>query len=153
MADNTDYTDILDRSFADLPEELLLPDGKWRLKGKNATNKPSAEEGKNGYVLFFYQAKAPVEVNDDSMAALGDYDYTQNDISHQIWIDKPSAWRSKVMPFLTKHGIDTTSLSLRDALKAFKGTEIDGYVEERNYTDKAGQLARQNTISSFEALQ
>lgn len=147
-----DYANLLNMTWDDLPLEQLLADGDWEFVGKNAKLMEPKEEGKNPQLLFFYKAVQPVEVSDDLIAAMGDYDFRQNDVSAQIWLDKASAWRGKVGPHLEKHGINPAGKLVQDLLKEFKGSHVIATVGQRNYTNGANELVTQNTLSNFRSV-
>lgn len=151
-APDGDYNDLLNVAWDDLPEDINLASGDWELKGKNAKYMAAREEGQNGYVLFFYKATQPLTVADGDIEAMGEYDFKQNDLSFQIWIDKNSAWKGKVGPHLQKHGINPEGHTIPDLLKAFSGSSVIATIGERSFTTKAGELATQNTLSNFRAL-
>lgn len=153
---NGDYNELLDASWDDLPSEILLPDGDWELRGKNASQKPGVEKEDgtktNGQVLMFYKAVQPVQVADADIEAMGDYDFKQNDLGHTIWIDKASAWKGKVGPHLQKHGIEPSGHTIPELLKAFAGSSVIATVGQRTFTSKGGETVTQNTLSNFRSV-
>lgn len=146
----TDYADILKRAWSEIPEPKVLPGGSWLLKGLAAKFSPPKGDSDSSTVLFMYQVKEPCEdVNDGEVAELGeDYDFGLNKISYTVWINEDSDW-DKVRKHLVRNGVDISG-SLEDSFKAFKGTEVIGYVTEAVYTDKkTGEVRPVNNIERF----
>lgn len=152
--DAADYGDILDKVWGDIPEPSTLPNGSWLLKGRNASYVAPKDDTQNGKVLFFYTPQEPTDdVDAEELAALGeDYDITENQITYTIWIEFGKDW-DKVRQHLAKHGVEDSTVSIRDSLKAFKGTQVVAQVGTRTYTDRNGETQVENTASSFTAVE
>lgn len=162
MTDYDDYESIGDTSWDDIPVVKTLPKGPWLLQGKNAKRMKGREgddehSASSPYVLFFYKVVEPlVEVDDAELAALGDdYDLQNNDLTFRIYIESKVDYR-KVLAHLAKHGVApamdeaTGKLEGIDAtLKKFRGAKVIGVLGQRTFTDKAGELRTDNTISAF----
>lgn len=159
MSENEKYSDILNRSWDDIPEPKLLPTGSWLLRGNNVALFPPKEDGQSTRIAFFYQAKEPMDdVSQEELTALGeDYAYSENDIVKQFFINRNKDWDA-VRKHLALHGIDTTTTddngntvgkSQADTFKEFKGSEVIAYLGVKEYTNQAGETKRDNDPSSF----
>lgn len=148
----TDYADIVNKSWDAIPPVEILPVGSWLLRGQNATYQASKGESSPS-VLFVYKVKEPMEdVDSEKLAALGDnYDVESNKIFTRFWIGDNSDW-DKVRKHLAKHGVDTAGKSISDSLKEFKGTEVVAYLDQRTYTNNAGETQEDNVASNFTPL-
>ena len=137
-----------------MPKVKTLPNGTYLLRGRNATYKKSTEEGKSNTVMFVYEPREAMnDVDVDLLAELGDdYDITENRIFPRIWIETGRDLDT-VRNHLVKHGIDTSEGTIGDSLKAFKGTEVMAYLEQRGYTNAAGDHVIDNDAKSFAAVE
>jgi hypothetical protein len=144
-----DYADILNKSWDEIPEVVPVPKGSYLLKGQNATFQPAKGEDGSPSVLFVYRVKEPMDdVDTGELAALGDnYDLEANRIFTRFWINDGSDW-DKVRKHLTKHGVPLKG-NIADSLKEFKGAEVVAFVDQRNFTDNAGQSQTENTAANF----
>ena len=153
--EGADYADILNRSFEDLDKEKLLPVGGYLLKGKSASLFPPREEGQSARMVFFYTVKEPMDnVDETELAALGEgYDFGENEVSYQIWVEKGRDW-AKVRKHLAKHGLDVSDkVTIADALKEFRGTEVAGEIDLDTYTTQAGDEETKNKIVAVSAVE
>jgi hypothetical protein len=146
------YADILSAQWDDLPQPKLLPDGTWLLRGSNASYFPGDEENdKSARVAFFYEVKEPMEdVRQEDLDALGEgYDFANNDIVAQFYINRPKDW-AKVREHLEAHGIDPTGKTQEQTFEEFKGTEVLAHITQNTYVKKAtGQEVTVNTPTLF----
>ena len=147
----TSYEEILQKSWAELPEAKMLPDGSYRLRCTGAKVMPPKQADHSAQALFVYEPQEPMDdVNADALAALGaDYDFSENVIYARFWLSKASDW-DKVRKHLAKHGINPTDFDSVDAsLKAVKNTELIGYVVARTFADKSGAVQQENVVQTF----
>lgn len=146
------YDDILDRTWDEMPETKVLPDGDWLLKGRNAAFVAPKGDG-NAKVLFFYTPEQAMEdVDPSALEALGeDYDLKDNQIVFTIWIENNRDWQA-VRRHLAKHGVDPT-LTIREQFKKFRGTETIARVGLRTFTNAAGESVPENTASDFREVE
>lgn len=146
MAEN--YEEILNRGWDEVPEVKVLPEGSWLLAGRNAAYK-EPEGDSNPFLMFVYEPKEPMDdVDTDALDELGaDYDFSNNRLFFRMWLETSADW-DKVRKHLVKHGIDVSG-SIKDSLDAFKGTEIVSYLEQRSYTDNAGEPQVTNDPTQF----
>lgn len=152
---NEDLGNILDRTWEDFPEEQTLPDGTYKLVGRNAAYMPPREEGKNGKVVFFFIPKEPVEggVDEDALASLGDdYDITENEVTTTIWIERNRDWR-QVESVLKTLGVDTDGTTLKEQFKKVKGKEVLAYVKTQSYDRNDGSKVISNVATQFQATE
>lgn len=149
------YSDILSRSWDDIPEPKNLPVGTWLLKGGNASYIPKKDGSEqDARVLFFYEAKEPMDdVDQTDLAALGpDYDFAENDIVKQFYVRRNKDWDA-VRKHLELHGITVTGgVSIQDALKSFKGSEVLSYLNVKTYTKNDGTVVTSNDPTTFAAV-
>lgn len=144
-----DYADILNKSWDEIPEVVPVPKGSYLLKGQNATFQPAKGEDGSPSVLFVYRVKEPMDdVDTGELEALGaNYDLEANRIFTRFWINDGSDW-DKVRKHLAKHGVPLKG-NIADSLKEFKGAEVVAFVDQRNFTDNAGQSQTENTAANF----
>jgi hypothetical protein len=153
-----DYDDLLNRTWDDIPEPVLLPGGTWMVAGKTAALVRPKEEGKSLKILFGLKAKEPVNVAQEELDELGDYDITINDLQHTIYIENASDW-DKVRKFLAVFGVEIdTKVKIVDGngklsfAKAFAGAEAVAEIGQRNYQDANNETVWQNNLSKFQAV-
>lgn len=151
MADN--YADILNRSWDEIPEPKVLPNGTWLLRGNNVGYFPAKEEGKSTRVAFFYTPKEAMDdVDEAELDQLGpDYDLADSDVVKQFFINRSKDWDA-VRKHLALHGIDTTGKSQVETFKEFNGTEVLSYLGTKTYTDSSGKTVEQNDPTQFAAV-
>src|SRR5262245_26219114 len=117
----TDYADIANMSFDDIPEPKVLPDGVWILQGRNATYLKAKEEDQNDRVLFFYAVVGPTDsVSDEDLDEAGidgEYDLALNQIVKTFWIDGPRAWK-QVKAHMSMAGVEPKG-NILEVLKEF----------------------------------
>lgn len=147
------YADITKLSWDNIPEVKLLPDGSYRLRGRNASFLAAKEEGQNARVLFFLVPQEPMDdVDASELEALGaDYDITSNQVVHTIWIERPQDW-NKVKAFLTLAGVDVTKQSIAESLKEFKNSELYAHLTSRTFKDKNDESREENVASQFQKV-
>lgn len=154
-----DYDDLLNRTWDDIPEDKLLPGGQWLVAGRNASLVKPKEDGQSLKVLFNLKAKEPVQVAQEELDELGDYDVTANDLTHTIYVEKPSDW-NKVFKFLDTFGVpvDRSDPILNadgklNFSKAFGGAEAIAEIGQRIFTTKDGETGQANTLSKFQKVE
>lgn len=148
------YADIADQSWDDLPQPKVLPEGTWLLRGTNVSYFPEDKKNdKKARVVFFYDFKEPMDdVDQSELQALGeDYDFGNNDVAKQFYINKPKDWAG-VRKHLELHGVDCEGKSQPETFDAFKGTEVLSYITKGVYTNRAGESVEQNVASTFAAV-
>ncbi len=148
------YEDMLERTRAETPMMETLPVGSYRLKHRGeARFVPAKEDGKNDCVMFVYNAMEPLsDVDTEELAALGDYDITQNKLFFRVWIEDETDW-AKVWIHLDKHGIVLgLEASRKEGLAAVKGAEIIAFLEQRTFQNKAGEMVDTNDPVNFASV-
>lgn len=147
------YNEIVNRSWDDIPEPQLLPQGSWLLRGRNVAIFPPKEDGAATRVAFFYEAKEPMDdVPQTELDALGaDYSYAENDIVKQFFINRNKDW-DNVRKHLELHGISTKGKSQPETFDAFKGTEVVAFLQTKTFVNGAGQQVTDNDPTSFAAV-
>lgn len=147
MSDET-YESLLDRSWDEIPEVKALPVGSYRLRGRNASYK-AGDGDKNPFFLFVYEVREPMDdVDEDALADLGpDYDVQENRVFHRIWVET-GADMDGVRKHLAKHNVPLGG-TIKDSLKAFKGTEVIAYLDQRVFENSAGETVTENNAKSF----
>jgi hypothetical protein len=149
------YSELLSRSWDDIPEPKVLPEGTWLLKGRNVAYFPENEEKeKSARVAFFYEAKEPMDdVDAEALTSLGEnYDFANNDIVKQFFINRDKDWAT-IRTFLGKHGIDTKGKTQQAAFDAFKGAEVFAYLGTKVFTDSSGVTRTDNDPSNFTSVE
>lgn len=155
------YEEILDKSWDELPEQVAVPDGTYLLRGTGAKLKEASSEDGNDYVLFMYKVvSATDDVDEKALAAIvkgGEVEDVAKPVSYRVWIEQASDFR-KVGRHLEKHGVDPRDYeeegndfleNLKAALKAFRGTEINGYLTTRTFTTQGGDEVEENQVTAF----
>lgn len=146
---DSEYADILKKSWDDIPKPMLLPNGSWRLRARNAKYVPAKAVDQNPYALFVYAPMEPLtDVDEDAVAELGEYDPAQNRIFNRIWLETAADWDG-LRNHIRKHGVDTSGRSPEETLAAIKGTEIIAFLDRETYTDGAGESKEQNVAKNF----
>lgn len=143
------YEDILNESWDNIPQPLPLPVGSYLLVGRNATYQPAKAADKSDAVLFVYGVKEAMEdVDQDQLDELGDdYDLGNNTIFHRIYVETSVDW-DRVREHLSKHGVEPKG-SIGESLKAFKNTNVVGFLSQRSYTTNAGEAKVDNNVTAF----
>lgn len=147
------YSDLLNRSWDDIPQPKLLPEGTWLLKVRNVSYFPKNDEkNQPERVAFFFEAKEPMDdVDGSELTALGkDYDYAINDVVKQFSIFRPKDWND-VRSLLGLMGIESKGASQAETFKAAKGHEVFGFLQRSVFTTKAGETKEDNSVASFMA--
>lgn len=154
MSEDTNYADILEQSWDNIPETQVLPTGSWKLKVNSITFKPESDNA-SARVLVVLKAVEPMDdVNEEALLKLeqngNKYDYSQNRIFVTLWISDGADWQN-VRKFLLKLGEDVVAgKTIPDSFKAARNKEIVGYLDQRTYTSKAtGDEVTENTASGF----
>lgn len=151
--DDNDYDEILNRTWDEIPDEKVLPDGWYVLTAKNANFQKPKGDG-NAKILIFYTVADALGEDDggprqDALEALGaDYDMTENEIVQTIWVSGNKDWRA-AKRHLALLGVTTEGKSLMDGLKEVKGNPIAARLEYRTYQNKAGITVEQNDPKEF----
>ena len=145
---NESYEDLMERSWDEIPEAMVVPVGTYRLRGIRAKFMP-AKGDKNDCFLFVYAPKeAWNDVDADELAALGDYDITQNRCYARLWVETAKDW-DNVRNHLKKHGVDPAGRSIKESLTAFEGTEVIAWLDQRSYTNSVGENETENDPKQF----
>lgn len=154
MSEETNYADILEQSWGNIPETQNLPKGSWKLKVNGMAFKPETDNA-NARVLVVLKAVEPMDdVDEDALLKLesngNKYDYSQNRIFVTFWISDGADWQT-VRVFLKKLGEDLlTDKTITESFKAARGREIIAYLDQRTYTSKAtGDEVTENTAGGF----
>ncbi len=153
MSDN--YEDLLNRTRAETPTMETLPVGSYRLKSRGARFTPAKEDGKNDSVMFIYAAmEAMDDVDPDALAALGDYDISQNKLFFRVWIESEADWGA-FWSHVDKHGELGlgADASRKEAMEAIKGAEIIAWLDQRSFQNKAGDMVDTNDPVSFASVE
>lgn len=148
----SNYEDILNRPWGDLPEPQTLPEGSWLLRGVFLKfNGGDEENNKPPFVnLGFRAEEAMDDVSADDLAALGEnYDVGAGLIFKRLNLDGQDGWE-QLRTIQKKMGAYDPSKSPVDGAKDFNGKAVVGYLKVRKYTDKnTGEEKTVNDIVSF----
>lgn len=145
-----DYEDILNRSWDEIPEPEILPVGSYRLKSRGATFMEAKSDSQNDRVMFIYSAMEPLpDVDADALAALGDYDISQNRLFYTVWIEGVQDW-DKVRKHILKHNLEVVEKETPfETFKRMKGTEVIAWIDQRSYENKSGEMVESNDPTQF----
>lgn len=120
---------LMNKTYEDIPDEVGLPNGSYRLKVRNGTVVEPREAGQSGkFMLFFIPKQA---LSDVDPADLPD-DITSAEVTAQVWLERPRDFK-RAFDILQKIGVDTEGKNLREAAKAAKGHEVNAAVSTRSY--------------------
>ena len=144
-----EYSDILKKSWDELPEPQVLPTGSWRLRLSNATYQPAKSADKTDVVLFVYSPQEPMaDVNESELAALGaEYDVQSNRIFSRFFVADNADWQ-RVRKHIIKHGIKAEG-KIEKSLKDLKGTDVVAFLTQRTFTTDAGDTVTTNEAQNF----
>ena|ERR1700730_8233370 len=148
------YSEILNRSWDDIPQPKLLPEGTWLLKVRNVQFFPANDErNQPDRVAFFFEAREPMDdVDAKDLAALGEgYSYSINEIAKQFSIFRTGDWED-VRKLLSMLGIETKGQDQAATFKAARGAEVLGYLSQQTFTTKAGETKTLNQPTVFEPV-
>lgn len=151
----SDYADILQQSWDNIPEAKALPIGTYLLKARNATFQPPKADDKKPVVLFVYQPKEAMDdVSTADLEALGDnYDISDNRVFVRFFIETNADW-DRVRKHIVKHGVEVKGKSIEEGLKAVQGSEVLAYLDQSTFTDKnTGEVRTQNDAKEFAPLE
>ena len=145
----SDYADIADLSWDNIQEPKVLPVGSYLLKLRNAVFQPAKEADKSPVVMFVHVPKEAMDdVDTSELEALGtEYDIAENKLFTRIYIEDGSSW-DQVRKLLSKHGIEAKG-KIEETLKAAKGAEVIGYLDQRAFTRKDGSAGMANNVTEF----
>lgn len=149
------YSEILSRSWGDIPQPKLLPEGTYLLRVRNVSYFPANEEkNQPERVTFFFEAKEAMDdVDQGELSALGeDYSFSINDIAKQFSLFRPNDWDG-VRKLLTLLGVDCSpTKSQAETFSEAKGQEVLGFVKQATFTKKSGESVTQNQPEAFAAV-
>src|SRR5262245_17512479 len=137
------YDEILNGSWDNVPQDKVLPEGSWLLRGKNATFQKAKEADKSDRFLFVYQVREPMsDVDAQALQGLGDFDITSKQVFYTVFIQRPKDWDTLKSHF-AKHGVPTNG-SIQESLKGFEGSEVIAYLGTKTFTSKSGDVVTDN---------
>lgn len=142
------YAELLEKSWNEIPQVQVLPAGTYLLKCRGASFKEPADG--NPYFMFVYEVVSALDdVDPAALEELGsDYDLSSNRIYYKIWVETVTDL-DKGRAHIAKHGVDTTSGSPKESLKAVKGQLINAYLGIKHFTDRTGELRTDNDPIAF----
>lgn len=145
----SDYADIAELSWDEIQEPKTLPVGTYLLRLRNAVYQAAKEADKSPVVMFVHVPKEAMDdVNSDELSALGaEYDIGENKIFTRIYIEDGSSW-DQVRKLLAKHGVEAKG-KIEESLKAAKGAEVLGYLNQRAFARKDGTQGVANNVTEF----
>lgn len=146
MTEQGKYEDML--SWDNLPEEQLVPSGTWLLRCRNAVFS-TGKDGAFPKVLFFYEAKEPVEgIDPEALEQFQSSNAAPADVVVQFFAKRKKDWDA-VKEHLALLGVEAKG-SIPDTLKAAKGAEIIGWVDVETFTSKqTGSQETKNVANNF----
>ncbi len=154
MTQATQYEDLMNTVWDNIPTPKVLPAGSWRLRCRNAIAVQPKEEGKSGQIVFFYEAVEPMDdVQQDELQALGNYDYGMTELSARFFVSPKDQQRDmhKVRLHLQKHGVEFgPGMTLQNTLKAARNTDVIAMVTAGPNT-KTGDL--ENKVGQVVSVQ
>jgi hypothetical protein len=123
------FAALMNRTYDDIPDEVTLPNGSYRLKVRNATVMEPREAGQSGKLMIFYIPKAALgDVDPSDLPS----DITSAEVQHQIWLERPRDWK-RAYETLAKHGVEIEGKNLKEAAKAARGKEVNAAVSSRSF--------------------
>lgn len=150
----TDYTDLLNKSWDEVPKAQILPVGWYVLDGRGG-KLVAGDENRSSKVLFFYGVVEPTDdVDEDALAELGDdYDVSINRLTAQLWFEEQGDI-DKVRSWLEAHGTDMSG-TIADTIKeGTKNVRVLGYIDHRAYEDSAsGEMKTAMDLKNIRPLE
>ncbi len=147
----TNYEDLANRSFEEIPKEQLLPGGSWLLKGITAKILAPKDDDGKPQLLMVYQPLEPMDdVDADELAALNngsEYDLSMNKIYVKFWLETGNDYHNAREHF-AKHGV-VDGTNLNELIKGFRGSQVAAQLGRRTFTTSAGETKTEQTASSF----
>lgn len=151
--DDDNYEDILERSWDEIPSNVVLPVGSYRLKasGANYIKPKSAEQ--NPQILFTYTVKEPLEdVDPEEIAQLSSEDITGKKVFHKVWLETGADWDS-VRKHMSLLGIAIEGRTLKESFKDVKGHEVIAYLGVKTFKTRSGETVTDNQPEQFAAVE
>lgn len=159
-----DYTDLLSRSWDEMPDPVLLPVGRWEFECKGVSHKEGQGDNSPNF-MFVYVPKRPTDdVDEEVLEALaesqgGELDYSGNRIFKRMYYSDGNELR-RVRDHMLKHqGFRMPAGSIQDHIDnpkvlsaALNGTTVLAYMEQRAYTTTEGEAREVNELGRVVAV-
>ncbi len=149
--DTKNYEETLNRQWADVPKDVILPAGSYRLKLNKVKNDKPKEDGDVEKVLFIYSVVEPCDdVDVAAFQALPAKDVQALALMRDFWLRGGRDYRA-LTQHMVKHGVDISKCSKRDeAYPMLAGSEIIAFIEPENYVSKkTGEAGTANRLRDF----
>lgn len=147
---NETYGGILDQAWDDVPEDVVLPSGAYRLRCTGAGTKDATDE-KPARAWFAYTIVEPG--SDVDLAAFNkmpksDVDALEIIVSFNI---KRKFDITRLNSHIIAHGVSPQKgQNRKEVVSSVKGTEVMAFVEPDEYTDKnSGEVVVTNRAKEF----
>lgn len=152
MTKDRSYDDILNRSWDDVQEVKLVPNGSYMLECRGASIAPPKSGDGDPQAVFAYEVVEPMaDVAEEDLAALGPgYELRNNRIFQRFWIGS-DADLDRIRQHILKHGVandDLQGRSIGEGLKVVKGKKVVARIGRRTYTS-AGVSRTENEAQAF----
>lgn len=152
----TNYVETLNKQWGDVPKDVVLPAGAYRLKLKKAKKVEPQGEDESFKPRYMYQIVEPCEdVDAEAFAAIPKKDIDALTLFYTPWMSNGNDYR-QMTEHLLKHGVNISKAKDRwEALEIVSQAqpEIIGYVEPVKFTykrgPKAGQIEDRNELKEF----
>jgi hypothetical protein len=144
---NSGFEALMNRTYEDIPDEVMLPGGTYRLKVRNASVVPPREAGQSGKLILFFIPKAAL--SDVDPADLPD-DITAAEVGKTVWLERPRDWKA-AYDLLAKLGVEIEGKNLAEAAKAARGKEVNAAVTIRSFQSN-GVTKHSNEAKDFSPI-
>ena len=104
----SEHDTLTQKAWTEDAEQKVLPTGTWDLRFMSAlVRQPKREGNSPSLVVFFAPVKPSGDVSKSALKALGDYDWTQDelamDITECLWLSERKNDRGKIFKHMSKY--------------------------------------------------
>jgi hypothetical protein len=156
LQDTESYADILDQVWDDLPEEVKIPAGPYRLRCTNAGSKAKdVENNKPARAWFVYSIVEAGRGHEDiaKFNAIPKIDVEGLEIMVSFNLKKKFDI-DRLNKHILAHGVKPQKGQTRaDLIKAVKSTEVMAFCRPDEYTNGQGELVETTRAEDFFAAE
>lgn len=147
------YQDILNESTANIPVDVILPQGGYVLRVSRANAILPKEEGQKLKVMVNMTVKGPLDdVDETEFRKIDRDDVASTELLRSFNLATGYDYKN-FYSFATACGIETQGKTKQQVVDALKGCQVQGYVKARTYENKDGASVTTNDVSNFAAVE
>lgn len=149
--DTKDYEQTLNKQWGDVPKDVILPAGSYRLKCLKVKNDKPNEVIDTEKVLFMYSVVEPCDdVDMKAFGAIAPKDIQALVLMKDFWLRGGRDYRA-LTAHMVKHGVDLSKTTKRDeCYPLLPGSELIAFIEPENYVSKkTGEAGTSNRLREF----